>query len=92
MPSTTAPSGAYAYQHLLMHGKWFRQITPSLQQQLLDAAVIRKLASGERLFSRGDACCGLYAVLDGTVHAMLSKADTLLYRAKEMGRNRVCFG
>ncbi len=30
-------------------------------------------------------------VAAGTVHAMLNKADTLLYRAKEQGRNQVCF-
>ena len=30
-------------------------------------------------------------VAAGTVHAMLDKADGLLYRAKEMGRNQVCF-
>lgn len=30
-------------------------------------------------------------VAAGTVHAMLSKADGLLYRAKEQGRNQVCF-
>ena len=67
MSTPTAPSGAHAYQPLLMQGKWFKQITPLLQQQLLDAALVRKLGDGERLFSRGDACCGLYAVLDGMV-------------------------
>jgi CRP-like cAMP-binding protein len=64
---TPPASGAQVHGRLLMQGKWFKQIAPLLQQQLLDAAVVRKLADGERLFSRGDACCGLYAVLDGRV-------------------------
>jgi CRP-like cAMP-binding protein len=59
--------GAHAYAQLLLQGKWFKQISQPLQQQLLDAALVRKLSHGERLFSRGDACCGLYAVLDGMV-------------------------
>lgn len=50
-----------------MQGKWFNQISPVLQQGLLDAAVIRKLVDGERLFLRGAPFCGLYAVLDGFV-------------------------
>ncbi len=31
-------------------------------------------------------------VAAGTVHAMLNKADGLLYRAKEQGRNQAYFG
>jgi CRP/FNR family transcriptional regulator, cyclic AMP receptor protein len=48
-----------------MQGKWFGRISPVMQQGIVDAAVIRRLADGERLFSRGDPFCGLYAVLDG---------------------------
>lgn len=65
MPAT--PSSSQSYWQLLMQGKWFSQISPTLQQGLLDAAVIRKLTDGERLFLRGDPFCGLYAVLDGFV-------------------------
>lgn len=62
-----APSSSEFYRQLLLQGKWFSQISPGLQQGLLDAAVIRKLAGGERLFFRGATCCGLYAVLQGSV-------------------------
>src|SRR6185295_18252062 len=35
--------------------------------RLLDAAVVRRLRSGQRLFSRGDRPCGLYCVVEGAV-------------------------
>lgn len=62
-----SPASPLSYRPLLMQGKWFSQISPALQQGLLDAAVVRTLASGERLFLRGAPSCGLYAVVDGFV-------------------------
>lgn len=56
-----------AWREQLLQGHWFRQLSPALQDSLLDAARPRTLAAGERLFQRGDAPCGLYAVLAGAV-------------------------
>ena len=55
------------WREQLLHGHWFRQLSPALQDSLLAAARLRTLAAGERLFQRGDAPCGLYAVLGGAI-------------------------
>ncbi|MFY0575212.1 Crp/Fnr family transcriptional regulator [Cystobacter fuscus] len=34
---------------------------------MLDAAVVRRLSAGQRLFSRGDRPCGLYCVVEGAI-------------------------
>ncbi|MDH0728936.1 Crp/Fnr family transcriptional regulator [Pseudomonas sichuanensis] len=51
----------------LLHGQWFRQLPCNVQDSLLALARIRELAPGQCLFQRGDAPCGLYAVLDGAM-------------------------
>lgn len=53
------------HRPLLMAGKWYSQLEPALQDAMLGIAVVRSLQDGERLFSRGDRCCGMYAVLAG---------------------------
>lgn len=58
---------SYAWREQLLHGHWFRQLSPALQDSLLDAARLRGLATGTCLFQRGDAPCGLYAVLSGAI-------------------------
>ena len=57
----------HAWREHLQHGHWFRQLSPALQDSLLAAARPLSLAAGERLFQRGDAPCGIYAVLSGAV-------------------------
>lgn len=66
----TPPPTAHAYLPLLLQGKWFTALGPALQKPLLDAAVVRRLQDGERLFSRGGPPCGLYAVLEGAMQFM----------------------
>lgn len=51
----------------LMSGQWFSHLPVSLQDSLLAVARVRRLATGQRLFKRGDPPCGLYAVLEGAV-------------------------
>lgn len=59
--------GMQAWRSRLMTGQWFSHLPVSLQDSLLAAARVRPLASGQRLFKRGDPPCGLYAVLEGSV-------------------------
>jgi CRP/FNR family cyclic AMP-dependent transcriptional regulator len=55
------------YAGLLRTGRWFQGLPDALQDALLRAAVVRVLPAGERLFTRGDSPCGLYAVVEGSV-------------------------
>lgn len=44
---------------------WFREVPELLQSAVLKMGVVRRLRTGQRLFSRGDATNGVYAVLEG---------------------------
>ncbi len=58
---------AAEYRPLLQTGQWFSHLPPALADWLLDEARLLPLAAGQRLFRRGDAPCGLYAVVQGAV-------------------------
>ncbi|WCM86290.1 Crp/Fnr family transcriptional regulator [Acidovorax sp. NCPPB 3576] len=51
----------------LRSGRWFAALPPGLAQALIDMAETRSLATGEALFLRGNAPCGLYAVVRGAI-------------------------
>lgn len=52
-------------QRALSRGKWYANLSAPLQSLLAEQGVIRQLQPGQRLFSRGDAADGIYAVLGG---------------------------
>lgn len=56
-----------AWQKIAASGAWFAGLPPSFAAALLDRAELVPLASGKRLFARGDAPDGLYCVLRGVV-------------------------
>ncbi|MBK5538319.1 Crp/Fnr family transcriptional regulator [Pseudomonas sp. TH05] len=56
-----------AWRERLLSGQWFSHLPLELQNSVLDAARLRRLAPGQALFLRGDPPCGLYAVLEGSV-------------------------
>ncbi|MFP5445060.1 MAG: Crp/Fnr family transcriptional regulator, partial [Betaproteobacteria bacterium] len=55
------------YLPVLQSGRWFAHLPPDFAQPLLAMAQVRHLQTGEVLFLRGDAPCGLYAVVRGAV-------------------------
>ncbi|MFT3707059.1 MAG: Crp/Fnr family transcriptional regulator [Archangium sp.] len=60
---------AHDYAELLGAGRWFQALPSGFRAGLLSAAQVRTFAAGERLFSRGDAPDGVYALIDGAVRA-----------------------
>ena len=56
-----------AYQPVLQTGRWFAHLPPGFAQPLIAMAQVRHLQPGEVLFLRGDAPCGLYAVVRGAI-------------------------
>lgn len=58
---------AMEFQERMQAGRWFSSLPPALQEALLGVARARVLVDGERLFSRGDACDGIHAVVEGSI-------------------------
>lgn len=49
----------------LSSDSWFDSLSASMQQQLLQQGKRRSIEAQQKLFSRGDAFCGIYVVLSG---------------------------
>lgn len=56
-----------AHLPVLQSGRWFAQLPPDFAQPLVAMAQLRQLQQGEALFLRGDAPCGLYALVRGAI-------------------------
>jgi CRP/FNR family cyclic AMP-dependent transcriptional regulator len=59
--------GPRDYHALLRTGRWFAALPEPLQAQLLDGAILRSAAAGERILSRGDEPKGMFCVVDGAI-------------------------
>lgn len=55
------------YRQQLDANPWFQALPVALRDYLVTHAGLRRLAAGQTLFRRGDAPCGLYAVLLGSL-------------------------
>jgi len=60
---------------LLERSAWFRSAPAAMQAQLIEAGRVERLATGQRLFTRGDSDDGLYCVLDGLVRISAASSD-----------------
>lgn len=48
-------------------GRWFRSLTPALQQRLMELSEVRRLAAGETLLRAGEWPQGCWLVVEGAV-------------------------
>jgi CRP/FNR family cyclic AMP-dependent transcriptional regulator len=83
-----AASSSTAWLARLRQGRWFSELDDGFQHALLAAARVRPLVDDERLFARGDAPDGLYAIIEGAVRVTaVSEAgkELLLTRVEAPG-------
>lgn len=59
----------------LKSSAWFAGLAPALQAWIAQAARVRTLAAGQRLFAPGDVSDGLYFVVKGAIRMTSSSAD-----------------
>ena len=67
----------------LMTDYWFCHLPAGLQDSLLDASCQRRKTPGKVLFRKGDAPCGLYALLEGTVRVGAAHEQRLAPRVEK---------
>jgi CRP-like cAMP-binding protein len=67
-----------------MTDHWFSHLPAGLQDSLLAASRQRRKTPGKLLFAQGDAPCGLYALLEGTVRMGGADEQRLSPRLEEV--------
>jgi CRP-like cAMP-binding protein len=60
---------------LLMRSPWFAQQKPALREAMLARARIASVGPGQWIYGTGDALNGLYGVIEGTVHLLMTLPD-----------------
>lgn len=71
----TASFSSHELAARLERSAWFRSAPVAMQEQLIEAGRVERLAAGQRLFTRGDSDDGLYCVLDGLVRIGAASSD-----------------
>ena len=69
------PSLLPLYRIASMSNGWFENLSECIRTDVLAHARERVLATGERLFSRGDEADGLYCVLEGSIRISVISRD-----------------
>jgi len=60
---------------ILLKNPWFARQKPALREALLARARIARADAGQWIYGTGDALNGLYGVLEGTVHLLMTLPD-----------------